>query len=424
MNRIVLIGNGFDLAHGLKTSYADFIDWYWKKWAYKLIVCHNSWEHDDLCELSLDLEETRDRRETWQSLLFPNMHKYQAMTGMDFYDCIMSSGLVIKKFTPLLAAIMHDVKHQNWVEIERIYYRLLNESRKEKSNIDIKDLNNQLQALTNKLCEYLKDVEENSAREINASIKEKIYEPIILQNIAIGSAKQLNQFISERVTGKTTSHIFFNYKTELSMYQYLNDLDIENLQTDLKHDDMNNELQHKNLALLPEYIMVVNFNYTSTVNAYLPNVQFHFLLNNIHGSLDNPQSVIFGYGDEMDKHYPEIEELNNNEYLNNVKSIKYLESEKYRELLDFIKSAPYQIYIMGHSCGNSDRTLLNTLFEHENCVSIKPFYYQKPDGTDNYRELVQNISRNFKDKKLLRDRVVNKTYSEPMPQAKLATNKN
>lgn len=26
MNRIILIGNGFDLAHGLPTSYADFID--------------------------------------------------------------------------------------------------------------------------------------------------------------------------------------------------------------------------------------------------------------------------------------------------------------------------------------------------------------------------------------------------------------
>lgn len=29
MNRIVLIGNGFDLAHGLPTRYEDFINWYW-----------------------------------------------------------------------------------------------------------------------------------------------------------------------------------------------------------------------------------------------------------------------------------------------------------------------------------------------------------------------------------------------------------
>ena len=31
MNRIILIGNGFDLAHGLPTSYEDFIKDFWKK---------------------------------------------------------------------------------------------------------------------------------------------------------------------------------------------------------------------------------------------------------------------------------------------------------------------------------------------------------------------------------------------------------
>ncbi len=31
MNRIVFIGNGFDLAHGLPTRYEDFINWYWEK---------------------------------------------------------------------------------------------------------------------------------------------------------------------------------------------------------------------------------------------------------------------------------------------------------------------------------------------------------------------------------------------------------
>jgi Bacteriophage abortive infection AbiH len=30
MNRLILIGNGFDLAHGMKTSYKDFMIWYLK----------------------------------------------------------------------------------------------------------------------------------------------------------------------------------------------------------------------------------------------------------------------------------------------------------------------------------------------------------------------------------------------------------
>jgi len=97
-----------------------------------------------------------------------------------------------------------------------------------------------------------------------------------------------------------------------------------------------------------------------------------------------------------------------------MKSIKYLQARKYRELLDFIDSDYYQIFIMGHSCGISDRTLLNKLFEHKNCKSIKPFYHQKEDGTDNFTDLTINISRNFNDKSLFRERVVNKLDCEPL----------
>ncbi len=31
MNGLILVGNGFDLAHGMKTSCSDFILWYLKK---------------------------------------------------------------------------------------------------------------------------------------------------------------------------------------------------------------------------------------------------------------------------------------------------------------------------------------------------------------------------------------------------------
>ncbi len=164
-------------------------------------------------------------------------------------------------------------------------------------------------------------------------------------------------------------------------------------------------------------LMLLNFNYTSTADLYIPQVQNYknkFIINHIHGNLNAPDGIIFGYGDELDDRYNKLVQLNNNEFLCNVKSIKYLEAENYRKMLSFIDSAPYQIYIMGHSCGNSDRTLLNTLFEHKNCISIKPFYYVKDDGSDNYLEIIQNISRNFTDMKLMRDRVVNKTYCEEL----------
>mgnify|MGYP003310557740 CR=1 FL=1 len=53
MNRIILIGNGFDLAHGLKTKYEHFIDWYWSEWQIRLINSEKQIEEDALCSFSV-----------------------------------------------------------------------------------------------------------------------------------------------------------------------------------------------------------------------------------------------------------------------------------------------------------------------------------------------------------------------------------
>ena len=119
----------------------------------------------------------------------------------------------------------------------------------------------------------------------------------------------------------------------------------------------------------------------------------------------------------MDKDYKDILDKNDNELLNYVKSVKYLEADHYKDMLRFIEAEPFHVFIMGHSCGNSDRTLLNKIFEHKNCVSIIPFFYQKSDETNNYLEIVQNIYRNFTNMSLYRERVVSKPNCIPLPQS-------
>ena len=88
-------------------------------------------------------------------------------------------------------------------------------------------------------------------------------------------------------------------------------------------------------------------------------------------------------------------------------------------MLRYIDNDKFQVFIIGHSCGLSDRTLLNTIFEHNNCRSIKVFYHQKENGTDNYTEIIQNISRHFNKKKLMREKIVNKTLCQHLPQIQL-----
>jgi len=96
--------------------------------------------------------------------------------------------------------------------------------------------------------------------------------------------------------------------------------------------------------------------------------------------------------------------------------LNILKIKNYYRLIRFIESDNYQVQIYGHSCGLSDRTMLNQIFEHKKCKSIKIFYHQKEDGTNDYTEKTYEISRHFKDKGMMRKKIVPLDYSQAMPQ--------
>lgn len=91
-----------------------------------------------------------------------------------------------------------------------------------------------------------------------------------------------------------------------------------------------------------------------------------------------------------------MERLNENELLKHFKSFGYFKNEKYQTLNNFIESSNYDVYIMGHSCGISDRVLLSTIFSHPNCNKIQFFYHQKNTTENDFFEKTQQISRHFK----------------------------
>lgn len=404
MNRIILIGNGFDLAHGLKTSYKDFIDWYWNEWLSSLRESEKRNEEDELCRFVLDSSLS------WKDFLSRNALTKSSLNGRMFFSELKKDFSFKLESSELFSEISKSVESKGWVDIENEYYKLLNYSfdKKRYTKPNVKVLNEQLKYLQTLLVKYLNVLPSDSINVI-PEIKEIIYAPINPRDISISEKEQI---ISHTEYWINCNEHEFNYKME----KYNKRGSMSDDQKDYKmlkeNLDMDNMIRRYPNFFLPNNIMFLNFNYTNTLNRYVQANNPSFEINHIHGELTNPHSVIFGYGDELDENYKNISNLNDNEYLRNFKSIKYLESDRYRKALQFMDAAPYQVFIMGHSCGNSDRTFLNTLFEHKNCVSIKPYYYKNGDK-DNYLEIVQNISRNFTDMKLMRDRVVNKTYCEP-----------
>ena len=404
MNRIILIGNGFDLAHGLPTSYGNFIDWYWKKWRSELRSSTYSTLKDELCEFSLKYKNSG-----WLAYLFTNQMFLSSLNGFEFINYLKQCQEI--KIIPceFLNRISHSVETKGWVDIENEYYNLLVSCYKhEKKELIHQKLNIQLRHLQDLLVEYLNILQVDSIN-IFPKIKDIIYSPINPRDISVSGKEQI---ISHMEYWINCDEHEFNAKMRKYNISGIESYDHIDFRTKNQKMDLDNISRNYPTFFLPDNILMLNFNYTATANKYILNKSSVAEINHIHGELSNPESVIFGYGDELDENYKKISNLNDNEYLKNFKSIKYLESDKYRKALQFMDAEPYQVFIMGHSCGNSDRTFLNTLFEHKNCVSIKPYYYQDGDK-DNYLDIVQNISRNFTDMKLMRDRVVNKMYCEP-----------
>lgn len=361
MNRLVITGNGFDLSHGLKTSYSNFLLDYFKTIVEAFLNYDKEFEDD------------------FFTLKYKNAYRYstssEELTVENFKEIdkylkkFIDDGFCIVEFNSTLIQNLYDnVNTLNWVDIEMEYFNILSSFRKSKYNDDaIKKLNSDFELLKQKLRDYL--------------IKLRI--------------EELN----------------FRNSTYSSLFT-----------EDIKKEEIVLKELEENIS--PGTIHFLNFNYTSTIYNYCENLNTYSKdviteLNFIHGELgDKENPLIFGFGDELNVDYLEFENLRNNELFTHIKSFKYSQTSNYHNLVRFIESRDFQVYIIGHSCGLSDRTMLNYIFEHDNCKSIKIFYHQKNETEDDYTEKTYNISRHFSDKGLMRMKLVPKDKSKPMPKVR------
>lgn len=167
----------------------------------------------------------------------------------------------------------------------------------------------------------------------------------------------------------------------------------------------------------PRNVLFLNFNYTNTTQILinLMEVKSSRVLN-IHGNVskeDNP--IIFGYGDDTDDSYPSMEKFGNDELLRKMKTFHYPKTHNYHNLLGFLNSENYEVFVVGHSCGLSDKTLLNSIFEHPHCKAIKNFHYSEDAETEDFYKRMA-IARNFSSKQLFRNRVLPFDSSAKIPQ--------
>lgn len=433
MNRIILIGNGFDLAHNIKTSYNDFINDYWEKIMQKL---RNNVNGNFTTYLNI-FETNEIKIEDVPGGPYNAGDWVNGNTYDDLVEILEKRGLNLTFKNRFLEILTKKQNERNWVDIENEYYALLKESfRNNASNYKIEELNEDLNQIKNLLELHLSEIENKFTADfgnhdkdirLKQNIGSKIYSPFKLRDFTETSINKKAEIEFQKIhkdikalKDDAIAISELNVENQKLISSIGIDAPLKEIRKLLISDSAVNYFE-----LMPEEILFLNFNYTFTEKLYSNQSDFDSFGSkktiakqhiHIHGTTDkyDGNDVIFGFGDEIDEDYRSIENLNDNMYLENIKSIRYLETDNYKRLLEFLNSGDYQIFIFGHSCGISDRTLLNTLFEHKNCSSIKPFYYRKENGSDNYSDIVRNISRNFYSKTNMRDKVVNKNYCEPL----------
>lgn len=364
MNRLILIGNGFDLAHNMKTSYKDFILDYLSSSFEKA----NRMGHyqDDLMLVTKNYYFRNHLTNHKNSFNEWDIKEFSRYIEGDFSMSISARNSVYRDSKPeykysvrcysnFLRKLIKQYKEYNWVDVENEYYQLLCDLSTKKDGLkEIEQLNKEFQNIQDLLHNYLDKVEQD-------------------------------------------------YVNENSLY----------FRKDILTKQLTDNLYNNNSK--PESVLFLNFNYTITIKYYFTEIQKiipNSTIINIHGELKNKDNpVIFGYGDEDDEtNFKLIEKYD--ECLKYVKTYWYLRTNNYQKLMDFVSSNDYEVYIMGHSCGLSDKTLLSEIFNNENCRKIKALTYQKRNNEDlninstDYIDKTYQIGRIFKNKGDMRKKLV------------------
>jgi len=345
-NLVIIIGNGFDILHGMKTRYLDFSEYLIEEVIIKEFLSSFNNDLDEVDENSLFVKKELDIDN------YLILSRLRIMLNMENKAELIK---ILKKDSSVLKLILsnellfelYDKKTYNWFEIEAVFFKKLT------SILKFNDNEQQIRGSVNKL--------------------NKEFELI---------------------------------KSHLELY--LKKIPIENNQSvHLSLETMTKDYQN---------VYIVNFNYTPTVANYTGDIEpkGNIFTNFIHGGIMGKGNIIFGYGNDQDKLYTELRNSNIDAFLKHMKTFEYIRDTNYSRLYSdcLDRFNQYDVSVIGHSLGQTDKTLLNEILNSDKCKKINLFKRKDLESSDikqkeEFDKLLYAASRIIEDDIKLRKRVVN-----------------
>lgn len=355
--KILLIGNGFDLAHGLPTSYKDFLDFCkMVRELYTYPIIDNEYNQKKLIDWNTDKTIKSKLLECYENRknCFEDKITTQCKELDELYDCIKEN-VWINYFLEREKSI-----GENWIDFES-------------------EISNVVQAI-----ETLKGYIERD--EDVLKIKDTKQQTIIYF-LKIAKKSLQDVFNLKRIDGfiEDISIELDKLVRSLEIYicEFVNEIDIIKENDDIK-------------TITPDYVL--SFNYSNTyerIYGQSKEVTYDY----IHGKADIENNVdtcnlVLGIDEYLEddkndklefiafkKFYQRIYKSTDSTYMKWVEQIK-----KYPEV-------NHNLFIFGHSLDKTDRDILKLLICNDN-VTTKIYYYRKnKNDKKELGKLIKNLVR-------------------------------
>lgn len=353
MKNVLLIGNGFDLAHGLLTNYKDFLT-IMKIWGdFKKnvdLACENR-VYDTQYEKYLSAANKIDKNK------------------IDKLDSIFKNNSWVDYYKRCEAEL------NGWIDFEKEMQpvlKLFNEVMSLDLNIEVVN-----QIVT---CFISKDSLSAEMQRV-ANLWERYFiKKYTVQKVKVGY--EINsKYLSNR-SGLLKEKLIEDLRSEFN--QFIEALEIY-LEEFVVKKDSGFKLEEINKN---RFDVVISFNYTEIEKNYL-NINLDNVYH-IHGNLSaTPNNMVLGVN--------EIKDDIKNDF---IYFVKYFQRIQKRSSIAYKKELeePFDLYVYGHSLDVSDKDILEELFHKAKHVTI--YYYSQKDYETKVINLISNFGRSFLEKKL------------------------
>ena len=266
MNRIILIGNGFDLAHQLPTGFPDFLNYYWKNIIQEIMSREpfTPFENDDIIIEKVPM--------SWSA-------------GSD-YDTLRKTlsnfNSKIRFKNILLQIISEHSSIHKWVDIENEYYLLLKDSFKNDSPYynDINDLNSDFNRIKLALEDYITEIENNFELKEEGHKNQIGYKVYSRCNFVDFAENAVNE--RAEIEYKNIKEILKNVKENKIGINQLSEEKQRLISRLRDSDDIYLAIRKLLLSqsapnyfdLFPKNVLFLNFNYTNVDKHYYNSEQF------------------------------------------------------------------------------------------------------------------------------------------------------